>query len=881
MNWRFTIIDRDNISHEIQEPVGWDAIEIDILRDENTHGIIFDYQGKDMKYYGDAMRLLRTEYETYGSQGNMVLVIEQSCNEVLTELYRGKFLFLQYDYSSGTECFVKIPIENTGDVIDLTTKWDQKVDLSTTVAFDGVTALDSYSKLGFDLTLPSKGIIIEDRSIKNVETVESVSFSPSEYWGTIEFALDDKFSEIGNYSFNATTVISDTIASFSTENPDSIRLPNAPSGQISQGLFYTSLPEFPQYKVFSDTEMNTEKWFNPSILSPAINYQQGTTNYEVDIQAGTLAYKIDCEIKVLEDSDYVRLSRSNLYLAKKDINGTISFINVQHIYDKMIGSDDGVGIGELTNYVFKIDISLSYSNNTFVLNKGDEIFLFMSVAFDGLIPPNTNLHFKITTKPTSFFSFKTLSKTQPSNTKAFLINEVISRISETITNNKIKAYSDYFGRTDSQPYAVSSNGIGSMEALAKGIYIRNQQNRIVGQPNVFSLSMKDVFEGIEPIHHIGFGIENDPNREGFKRLRVEHWKHFYTNDTIMECIGVNNIQRKMVESKSYSTFQFGYDKYEAEQYNGLDEFLTKRTFRTTLNGIKSELVKVSKFIASGYAWEITRRKNTDSSDWRFDNDTFIVCCKNGIILSGEYAISITFSIVGGYNFIEIHIGYGFGFHVGLQIGDSVHVYGSSVNTGEFIITEIISDGNTFIYGTGTTIKVKVLQAVSAEVLTNKNWEIKGIIVETGNVDTPTNMVDPDTTYNFRISPIRNAMRWMDKISQGYKSNPTIIFTDGTGNYFASGKMTDSVGRLENAVIAENQTLLTSLFTNTDNASPLLAPELLTFDFPMSIAQFRNVLNNPYGQIHWSNGFDSGYGYISSLKYKPEDGVANFSLIPKI
>ena len=149
--------------------------------------------------------------------------------------------------------------------------------------------------------------------------------------------------------------------------------------------------------------------------------------------------------------------------------------------------------------------------------------------------------------------------------------------------------------------------------------------------------MKDVFEGVEPIHHIGFGIEDDPSRTGYKRLRVENWKHFYTDtgtsaDIIMNCIGVKNIERKIIEAKNYSTFQFGYEKYEAEQYNGLDEFLTKRIYRTTLNGLKNELNKISKFIASGYAWEITRRKNTDSSDWRFDNDTFIVCLRDSFIL---------------------------------------------------------------------------------------------------------------------------------------------------------------------------------------------------------------------------------------------------------
>ena len=90
----------------------------------------------------------------------------------------------------------------------------------------------------------------------------------------------------------------------------------------------------------------------------------------------------------------------------------------------------------------------------------------------------------------------------------------------------------YFGRTDSQPYAVDTDGNGSLEVVTDGIRVRRQENKIPGKTSLFSLSLQDVFEGISPIHNIGMGVEPDTNRTGYNRLRVEPWDFFYNNDII-------------------------------------------------------------------------------------------------------------------------------------------------------------------------------------------------------------------------------------------------------------------------------------------------------------------------------------------------------------
>jgi hypothetical protein len=77
----------------------------------------------------------------------------------------------------------------------------------------------------------------------------------------------------------------------------------------------------------------------------------------------------------------------------------------------------------------------------------------------------------------------------------------------------------------------------------------------------------------------------------------------------------------------YGTITVGYNKWEAEEYNGLDEMNTERQYRRNIDTNPTELELMSDIISAGYTIEITRRKNqgtTGTSDWRYDDDLFII-----------------------------------------------------------------------------------------------------------------------------------------------------------------------------------------------------------------------------------------------------------------
>lgn len=196
-----------------------------------------------------------------------------------------------------------------------------------------------------------------------------------------------------------------------------------------------------------------------------------------------------------------------------------------------------------------------------------------------------------------------------------LIHETASRITEAITDRCLTVKSDYYGRTDSEPYAATADGCGSLRVLSSGLRIRQAENP------VHFMSLKDLFEGLNPIDNIGMGIETD-------FLRIEPVEYFYQNVEIMRMLSIPKAQNALDDSEAYSIIKVGYKKWETEGVNGLDEFNSNKEFRTSLKNISNPLDITSAFIAGGYPIELTRQQSfadSGGADTKYDNDNFIVC----------------------------------------------------------------------------------------------------------------------------------------------------------------------------------------------------------------------------------------------------------------
>lgn len=825
MLWRFTILDRNDNETIIDEPTGWDANVSEIQRDLDWHGIVFTNQGDTFQFDGAAMQLLKKEYELYGADGNMTLIIEEDCGNGYEEFSRGKFMFKNYKFFCGGECYVKCPIETTTETKELRNRLKQKVNLDSTVAFDEATILPTYAALPLTMELPSKGIFLKDNAIAEKDISEEImgGVQPPSPLNTvnltylqISFAMTEKAGEIGAFTVNTPVEVVEGSGNFSGHTSDTAW---DNSGFSGLNAFDDNSGCIPGTGTPGTCDALPRPKLSPLATPPIVNFTQGTLNYGQISNPVQLSFSLSGSIDVLNTV----VGTTVFYLLRlparpdKKTNGEDEQ-DYEIIYRNVIYSPSASPqppyAGDYTpvplisgyspTYIHgvppgnTIPFNVSFADSNFTLNNGDQLFMFMSIferkdgtMIDAALNDEAKA-FRINLEAGAYFNLSNLSYVPPSKSKVYAINEVISRIAESITNGNLRAYSSYFGRIDSQPYSHSIDGCGSLEVITDGIRIRGQENRIPGKPSVFAVSLQDVFEGLNPIHNIGMGIEPDTLRPGYNRLRVERWSYFYSDEVVFSCDGVNELTIDAEQREVFSSFQFGYNEWEAEQYTGLDEFLTKRSYRTTLSSVSNDYVQLSKFIASGYALEITRRiGENNSKDWRYDKKTFIVCCKRD------------------------------------------------------------EDGD--------------------------------MVVELGNVISPQNIIDPDTLYNYRISPLRNALRWVQRVFETYRvinDGAKLIFTDGDANYFASGEMDSESCKLEAGVILENQTIDINVFADSADAVPFLRAERVNFKYPMNSSDYKHLLSNPYGLIAYTTDCEDGFGWIDKIRYKPEEGIASFTLIPK-
>lgn len=148
----------------------------------------------------------------------------------------------------------------------------------------------------------------------------------------------------------------------------------------------------------------------------------------------------------------------------------------------------------------------------------------------------------------------------------------------------------------------------------------------------------------------------------------------------------------------------------------------------------------------------------------------------------------------------------------------------------------------------------------------------------------TNVVDPNTAYNGRITPVRNLMRWFNSIMQGFRQlqvDTKLIFSSGTGNYIARLKMNNCA--IEGKAMAENEDIDLGDFNDIQDAKPITFPELVDFEHPMNYQTFKRFKDDPtlrYKAVEYYCNGTAYQGWIDEISYRPEEGMANITVIPK-
>lgn len=153
-----------------------------------------------------------------------------------------------------------------------------------------------------------------------------------------------------------------------------------------------------------------------------------------------------------------------------------------------------------------------------------------------------------------------------------------------------------------------------------------------------------------------------------------------------------------------------------------------------------------------------------------------------------------------------------------------------------------------------------------------------------NFSSVENVLDPSTSYNLRISPGRNTLRWSNVLNVGLLKYPArnIKFTYGEGNFKMVSQLADDScpGRWDNQAFNEGQDIQWDDANNTDN-SPLWEPLIADFSYPLTRNQYNIMTANPNGYIEISGKSDNyTKWFILEAKYTPVGGMTEFKLLKK-
>jgi hypothetical protein len=555
---------------ETDEPQGFADIVLNMKRDDTWHGIFFEASSSDLQFFGEAAQYLMEKKRTEGLKADVTFRALASCGiyEEPEEILVGKLDFRKYTETCGNTCSVTIPVEQTGCLMTLRNRYDQKVDMDSEVAFDKLTAIAQYDRMGFEMELPARELGLATRGYVADE--------------------GDTFHLLAGDSGVDHTIVRPTYLN-----------------KLDESLQTSNLEPIFNYASTINSQSGID--MTPQLLlEEVVDCFDGDFTYEFRLKGDFTNFKPN-------GNNFDTIS---VILKVVTWDGVGSIFTDATIVEQF---DTGLSSGGFVN-----SFSGSFDHTfTGMLALADGIGLYAYIDFEtdqNVI--GAPIDWTVNFDPETYVNISAVKSCPSTIAEVYMVNEALSHATEAITDNCLKVKSDYFGRTDSQPYTSSEDGCGSLRILTSGLQIRRAE-----VPKFFA-SLKDLFDGLRGIDNIGMGIETNPFIPNAQWLRIEPVEYFYSDEEILSLPYAPEVKKSIQEQLHYSLIKVGYKKWEVENVNGLDEFNSNKEFRTGLDSVNNTLDITSSLIAGGYPWEITRQQSfatTGAADTKFDNETFIAC----------------------------------------------------------------------------------------------------------------------------------------------------------------------------------------------------------------------------------------------------------------
>ena len=210
--WQFTINDYTSgslVTTAIQEPVGWDAVNLHLKRDPKAHGFFSfeDNSFSDLQFDGNGAEILRNAYYNYGVMADVMLGVSYNCDGTTTDsIYLGSFDFTSFKDYVGDRCYVECPTYVSEAYFLLKNRSGQQVDL------DGLASYDQ---------LPESQTVNTNAIFQAATTMLGQSFGQIRVTQLLNGILPgSKIVITGSVHNNATFTVASAKPDYSNVNPD-------------------------------------------------------------------------------------------------------------------------------------------------------------------------------------------------------------------------------------------------------------------------------------------------------------------------------------------------------------------------------------------------------------------------------------------------------------------------------------------------------------------------------------------------------------------------------------------------------------------------------------------------------------------------------------
>lgn len=584
MPYKFTLSHITAGTLVIDDPEGWEDMDITIRRDRQAHGL-FKEATQAFGFYcdGGGLEFIETLHAANGIDQVINMLIQDDCND------DGDFVTL-YDAQAKMatlrkeDQFLFLNFTQQGIAEKVRARFNLPVDLARLTTLDG-TVLTAFTFGPYNLRLDSLELDFESQLLDTDADTFIFSMTSDE---TIKRFWIQQPNPVVKNELKETT----NNNNFSVKTLTSVGISGIPAA------------------AFHDSSGQS-----PILLPGSYDLVWNINGDFIDNMPTSAGRNVGTEAGVPDINLFVFYGQN---LTDAQTNGKFELLG------SITGYVQGSGTATTTS-------AINFGGSaTIALIPGDKLWMIWQFSYDVTtgtagVGQTINITVDYTGGGDQFdLSFSINSLIDNTFARAYAIHEAFARISQVITDQTDGFLSDYFGRKDSQPVTYADNGCGSFLAVMNGYAVRGESETDFP----YAVSMQDLFTGISAIHSLGWGIEDGGSDQV---IRVERVEFFYDTTIVLTITEIDHLIITEDEQSYFTDIKIGYETWQPEDINALDEFNTEFAFTTQFQVLDNTLEGVSDFIAAGYTIEITRRKQfEDTTDWRFDTNSFAVSTKRTV-----------------------------------------------------------------------------------------------------------------------------------------------------------------------------------------------------------------------------------------------------------